>query len=331
MGYTKSGDKKSLTLKLGQLASAFGDFTRNYSDTSNALIDSPQPYGTYLLLRPDQLPCSNYDLQHQQGVHPNISAYHCTSLESYNYGILPVNPYGVFGGEANWNYGSWDARVQITNSSPSNPKSIFSADQALQWAAGAGYSFSNGLRMGFSSFDGPWLEGTARREAKKHPLKQNSCACGQGVDLRYSRGRYSVSGEWMQIQFQYPGFKTGPKVTYAYVESKVILTPRVYFAARIGRQGHNQVRADDYSVNRIHTVVELANDPSEGTFQPNKQSFELVLGMRPTRHTLFKIGQQWVNRSPSLGPKDHMFLMQIVTSLPDLWLSFEKNRTRGGN
>lgn len=114
------------------MISAFGDFSRRYSDTANPLIDMPQPYGSYLLLRPDELPCANYDLQHQQSVHPNISAYHCAPWESYSYGILPVSPYGVFGAEVDWNVGKWDARFQLANSSPSNPQTILSMDQTPQ-------------------------------------------------------------------------------------------------------------------------------------------------------------------------------------------------------
>jgi hypothetical protein len=333
LGYTVNSGGKTLSVKAGQMATAFGDFTRRYSDAANPLIGAPQPYGSYVLLRPDELPCANFDLQHQQQVHPNVSAYHCSPKESYRYGILPVTPYGVFGAELDVNWGRVDARVQLANSSPSNPKSIFAADQAPQWAGGWGVSLWRGLRVGMSYFRGPWLDGNARARMRPCCRWKRYCACGRGVDVQYSRGRLSVVGEWMKIHYRYPGFAHAPAVTFAYVEPKVILHPRVFAAARIGNQAHGGVayRHDASATGTSgapsgqgHPLIDAANDGSLANFQPNKLAAEIAVGVRPTRHTLFKVSQQWVRRSESFGPRDHVFAMQLVASLPDWWKSFDR-------
>lgn len=327
LGYTRSARNQTLTVKAGQMITAFGDFSRRYSDTANPLIDMPQPYGSYLLLRPDELPCTNFDLQHQQAVHPNISAYHCAPWESYSYGILPVSPYGVFGAEVAWNVGKWDARFQVTNSSPSNPQSVLSRDQSPQWAAGLGFSGIPGLRVAASAFRGEWLSGKAREKVRACPRGEKVCRCrqssGQGVDVQYARGRFSWSGEWMRLEYGYPGFSRPPSVQYAYVETKVILTPRLYVASRIGGQRHGRVMSDGSG--HAHELIDPGADPSAQSFQPNKQAYEVAVGFRPTRHFLFKVGQQWVRRSENFGPKDHVFAIQMVTSLPDVWKGFSKN------
>lgn len=324
LGYTVTGTGKSVTLKAGQLATVFGDFARRYSDMANPLIGAPQPYGNYVLLRPDELPCTNFDLQHQQQVHPNVSAYHCSPQESYKYGILPVSPYGVFGGEIDVNWGKVDARMQLANSSPSNPKSIFSRDQALQWAGGFGVSLWQGLRVGVSYFRGPWLEGNARSQMRACCRWKRYCGCGKGLDVQYSRGRLSLAGEWMRIHYRYPGYAHSPAVTFAYAEPKVILHPRVFAAARIGNQTHSAVRYVHSDNGETHQLIDREGDIGLANFQPNKMAAEIAIGVRPTRRTLLKVSQQWVRRSENFGPKDHVFALQLVTSLPDWWKSFDK-------
>ncbi|BDC48796.1 hypothetical protein F183_A11120 [Bryobacterales bacterium F-183] len=319
LAYTTSGSNRSVTVKAGQIATAFGDFSRRYSDTDNPLIGAPQPYGSYLLVRPDELPCTNFDLQHQQTVHPNISAYHCAPWESYSYGVLPVTPYGVFGGEVDVNYRDLDARFQLTNSNPSNPKSVLASDQSLQWAGGAGYTFFHRLRVGVSAFMGNWLDGKAAKQVRECCRRKRYCACGKGIDVQYRSGRLAVTGEWMRLHYNYPGFIHSPSVTYAYAETKVNLHPRWYVAGRAGTQRHGHVLADVNAAGHEHALIDRTLDPSTPTFQPNKLAVEVGVGYRPTRRLLMKASQQWVRRAEAFGPKDHVFLLQLVATLPDVW------------
>lgn len=322
IGYTRAGNGRSLTVKAGQIATAFGDFSRRYSDAANPLIDAPAPYGGYLLLRTNEVPCTNFDLQHQQRVHPNISAYHCAPWESYSYGIIPVTPYGVFGGEVNGNSGRLDFRLQLTNSSPSNPKNIWSANQSAQWAGGAGWSPGKGLRLGGSFFRGRWLDGPGLRDLKAAGVRNSFCACGIGIDAQYAWRRMSFAGEWMRLEYQYPGFSRQPRVRYAYLESKVNLSPRIYFAWRAGLQQHGRVMVGHTAAGHSHGVINAADDPSEPRFQPDKRTLELVAGFRASRHFLFKAGRLWVNRSQAFGPDDHVYAVQLVSILPGIWKDF---------
>jgi len=324
LGHTRETRAGTVTLKAGQMSTAFGDFSRRYSDTANPLIDAPAPYGSYVLLRDNEIPCTNFDLQHQQQVHPNISAYHCAPWESYSYGILPVSLYGVFGGEANWNAGRLDARLQLANSNPSNPRPIWASGQSAQWAGGAGWSLARGLRVGGSFFRGRWLKGLALRDLREARIPNSFCACGLGADAQYAWRRLAMNGEWMRLEYQYPGFSRQPRVHYAYAEGKLILNPRLYAAFRLGVQQHGRVEADPRrgAGHGDHASHGHHDDPSESSFQPNRRTFEMAAGIRPTRHFLFKVGHQWVRRFPSFGPRDHVLAVQLVTTLPDFWKSF---------
>jgi hypothetical protein len=316
-GYTLAGDRKNLTIKAGKLATAFGALASRYSDLQNPLVDAPQPYGSYLLLRPNSIPCSNYDLEHQQQVHPNVSAYHCTRPESYSYGILPVTPYGLTGAEVSVNFGKVDARIQLTNSSPSNPQSVFSKSQAAQWAGGGGVTLWRGLRVGASGFRGPWLDRDTDAYIGLNRGWRAFHSSGVGVDAQFSQGRWSVNGEWMRLRYEYPDFAQQPRVTYAYVEAKAIVSARFFLAARVGSQAHGQVQ---YGGTGGHP----AEHSHHASFQPNKQAFEAGAGYRPHRELLVKFSQQWVRRSPAFGPSDNISMLQLVVSLPETWTNFAR-------
>src|SRR5579863_5522578 len=156
LGYTQNYGSTSLVVKAGKLASAFGAFPLHYDDADNALLDQPLPYSAYLKLRPDQLPCGVADLIGQQyGASAN---YGCGGSWGSSEGLTPVTLYGLPGVELDLSTHKIDARLQLTNSSPVNPQSLFSASQHPQWAAGAGYSVVQGFRVGFSAYRGPFLD-----------------------------------------------------------------------------------------------------------------------------------------------------------------------------
>ena len=131
LGRTWTAQKVSVTLKAGQLASAFGSFPLRYDDMANPLIDQPIPYVSVLKPGGD-----------------------ITNVE----GIRPATLYGLPGAEVDISSGKVDARLQLTNSSPANPQNLLSGNQQVQWAAGAGYTLRHGLRIGVSAFRGPYLD-----------------------------------------------------------------------------------------------------------------------------------------------------------------------------
>lgn len=302
--FTTGGERHSWTVKVGKVPTAFGHFTTRYNDHDNPLIDSPLAYGSYLLLRPDLIPCSNYDFEHQQEVHPNISAYHCDHKESYAYGILPVNPYGVFAMETDLTWHRLDARFQLANSSLSNPQKISSSSQAAQFAGGAGVNLFSGLRVGVSLFRGPWLQSSTQSQLPTGLRWNQFNASGIGTDFQWAHSRLALSGEWQRLRFDYPNFQQVPTVNYAYIESKWTLHPRWFTATRLGMQRHGMV------VDRRGAGAQ--------SYQPNRAAYEFSLGFLPHQRHLLKTGYAFLHSTIRYGPRNDVFAVQWVIDAPTL-------------
>jgi len=300
--YTTGGEQKSVTIKAGKLPTVFGHLTTRYDDRDNPLIDSPLAYGSYLLLRPDLIPCSNYDFEHQQEVHPNVAAFHCKNKESYAYGILPVNRYGLFAVEADFTWQRLDARLQLANSSPSNPQKISSSSQAAQFAGGAGVTIIPGLRAGFSLFRGPWLQSSTQNQLDDGLRWRSFEATGVGLDIQWAYSRLAVSGEWQRLSFGYPNFSQIPTVQYGYVEAKWTIAPRWFTATRLGYQRHGMVR-DRFG-------------PGERHYLPNRAAYEFSVGYRPRQGQLLKSAYTFMPSHPRRGPSDDVFGIQWIVDLP---------------
>ena len=300
--YAAGGEQQSVTVKVGKLPTVFGQFATRYNDRDNALIDAPMAYGSYLLLRPDQIPCSIFDLEHQQRVHPNVSAYHCNNEESYTYGVLPVTPYGVFGAEVDLTWHRLDARLQLANGSPSNPQKLTSSSQAAQWAAGAGVTVLPGLRVGASGFRGPWLQSSTQSQLDPGLHWRQFTASGIGLDAQWARSRLSLTGEWQRLQYRYPDFPSGPSVQYGYVEAKWTLHPRWFAATRVGYQRHSSV--GDQAVH------------GHSHFLPTRSAYEFAVGYRPRTSHLLKAGYLWMPSTRRFGPRDDVLGFQWVVDLP---------------
>ena len=301
--YTTGGEQASVTVKAGKLPTAFGQFSTRYNDRDNPLIDAPLAYGSYLLLRPDSIPCSIVDIEHQQRIHPNVSAYHCNHVESYTYGILPVNPYGVFGAEVDLTWHRLDGRVQLANSSPSNPQKLSSSSQAAQWAAGLGVTAMPGLRVGASAFRGPWLQSTTQSQLNAAGFHWRQFdATGIGLDAQWARSRLALNGEYQQLRYSYPNFPTGPSVQYGYTEAKLTLHPRWFTATRVGFQRYGAVH-DQSRHGHSHSL-------------PTRMAYEFAVGFRPRPGHLLKAGYLWMPSLPRYGPRDDVFGFQWVADAP---------------
>jgi len=164
LGYSWTGDAKSLVVKGGQLSSAFGSFLPRYDDAVNPLIDWPLSYGYY---------------------------------------YKPVSLTGVAGVEIDATLHRLDARMQLTNSSPMHPVGLRSHDQHLQWAAGAGYTVYQGFRIGASAYRGPYMLRTSNFLAATDRAADFP-GTGIGIDAQWARGRWSLNGEWQHFDFPYP-------------------------------------------------------------------------------------------------------------------------------
>lgn len=251
IGYTRASGNKSLVLKAGQLTSAFGSFPLRYDDARNWLIDLPQSYGYY---------------------------------------YFPVSVYGLPGVEADLAWGNADFRVQLTNSSPSNPRRLWQDGQYGTFTAGGGYRFGAGLRVGVSAMRGPYLHRQHRfffpgeADPKKLP------ATGYGVDLQWGKGRWTVNGEAQRFQYPYraiPYYFT----SLAYGEVKFTINPRWYVASRVGTRWRTAGMGRD-------------------------QAYEMVVAYRPAKGHLLKAGYLDV-----LGP--NVFGVQYIVSLRPPAVTFD--------
>jgi len=302
VAYTRSRGTTSVLVKAGQLISAFGSFPLRYDDIDNPLLDQPLSYTTYLKLRPDQLPCNVEDLTGSE--YSRSVSYHCGGSASSGDGLTPVTLYGLPGVEIDLSSHKADARLQVTNSSPSSPQSLLSRSQHAQWTVGGGYTLVQGFRIGFSAFRGPFLDRAVVPFLPAGKNVRDFPAAGAGSDIQWARGRWAVNAEWQWLRFTYPNFRTLPTASFGYAEVKAVLNARTYLALRVAHQRNS--------------YVEDLTKRSDETFTPNHQSYELALGFRPNRRQLLKIGYEWLRTAEISGTRDNVLGLQFVTSLPSL-------------
>jgi hypothetical protein len=312
-GYKAEFKAATLLLKGGRLASAFGHYPLEYDDSKSPLIDPPSIYATNLVLRPDQVPCNIRNIVGQS--YDQSIEFGCGGSTSERYGIVPVTLSGIPGIEAQLAWSRFDGRVQLTNSSPANPQSLLSRSQFVQWTAGAGYSFHQGLHLGVSGFRGPYLENVVLPFLPKDTSVAAFTASGLGFDAQWLGGPWSVEGEWQRFRFAVPGFIQSPSIQGAYVQAKRIISPRLFAAIRSNweRPG-GAIDALGAATSRIDA---------------RQETEEFVLGYRISRFQLLKTGFTFADRNAwSFGHRywpaeQHLgFELQLVTSLSALSKGF---------
>ena len=280
MGYTRIRNKNSLTIKAGQLVSAFGSFPLRYDNEINPLIDAPLGYG------------------------------------ASEYGPLtyPVTLYGLAGAEVDVNWRRLDARLQFVNSSLANPRILFAGGQTPNWVGGGGYTISQGFRIGASVAHGGYL--TTGKLLLPTENASNWPVTAVGVDVQWARGYWAATGEWQRFHFPYPRIIPDINLTLGYAELKRTLHPRLYVAARVG-----------YNTN----MADLSTwQPFIKRILPDRQSYELAVGLRLNRLQLLKVGYEWLHKDRIQGTKDNVFGLQLITSLNMVSKAFLPNRDRQG-
>jgi hypothetical protein len=255
LAYSKVWEKGSIVLRAGQLSSAFGAFLLRYDDADNPLLQMPMGYGYY------------YD---------------------------PVTTAGLAGVQADVTLGKWDARAQLVNSSPANPRSIFARDQYGNWAGGIGYTIRQGFRVGISAYRGPYLDRQNRFFFRGESEPKDLPATALGADVQWARGHWNLYGEWQHFEMNYHAIPTF-RENGAYFEAKRVLHPRWYVAARTGF---------------LHT-----------TYQGGGETYELSAGFRPNSWQLIKTGYM-IERYRNSGEVDRTFGVQLVTMLHPLSLAW---------
>lgn len=247
LSYSRFWNNSSVVVRVGQLSSAFGSFLLRYDDKDNPLIGVPPAYGYY---------------------------------------YQPVTTLGLAGAQVDATAGKLDARAQFVNSSPANPRSVFDRDQYGNWAAGAGFTIRQGLRVGASFYRGPYLDRNYPYYFPGEAAPRRLPATAYGLDAQWGRGPWTVYGEYQRFLFTYhaiPNYRS----TMAYAEARRVLHPRWYIAARLAY-------SHDYESTR---------------------EYESAIGFRPNRHQLLKIGYDVFDTPDHPGTIANRLAVQLVTVL----------------
>ena len=238
----------SVGVRVGQLSTAFGSFLLRYDDAINPLTDVPMSYGYYYST--------------------------VTILE-------------LAGAQVDVNAGKLDLRAQFVNSSSANPRGILDSDQYGNWAGGVGYTIQQGLRIGASSYRGPYLD---RHYAFFFPGEappRTLPATALGVEAQWGRGPWNIYSEWQHFRMDYRAISTFIEHT-GYAEARLVLSPRWYAATRIGYIRANALRGH--------------------------QAYEFGVGFRPNRYQLAKLGYE-IQQGPQFsGAQGNTLALQFVTT-----------------
>jgi hypothetical protein len=241
-----------VTMRVGEMPSAFGAFTLRYDDLENPLFNKPLEYGYY---------------------------------------YMPVSTLAVAGVQVDASSGKWDGRAQFANSSPMSPRSLTERDQYGNWAGGAGYTIRQGLRVGASSYYGPYLYRGSRffRTGEANPNTLSAHAVG--ADVQFAHGQWYTNGEIQQFVFPYRAIPT-VRIQAGYFEVKRVLTPRWYVATRTGYE--------------------------HSSFSQT-QSYEFAAGFRPGGNQLIKVDYE-LDRER--GENQGTLAVQFVTAFHPLSIAF---------
>jgi hypothetical protein len=253
LGYSQFWADGSVVVRVGELPSAFGSFLLRYSDMDNPLLDVPSAYGYY---------------------------------------YRPVTALGLTGAQIDATWHKMDVRTQLTSSSPANPRDPWDHDQYANWTVGAGYSITQGLRVGVSAYRGPYLDRHYPFFFPGESAPKSLPATAYGTDVSWARGHTSVNGEWQRFIFPYHVLSKFVEQT-GYGEIKQVLHPRWFIAGRVG-----YMRTNFASV----------------------QAYETAVGWRPSANQLIKAGYQ-LQRNGGNGQLDHIVGMQYVATIHPLVLS----------
>jgi hypothetical protein len=244
--YSQIREDRSFIFRAGELSSAFGSFLLRYDDAVNPLINMPLSYGYY-----------------EAGVTTG----------------------GLTGGQVDATLGKLDMRVQLANSSPTNPRSIFDNGQYANWTGGIGYTLAQGFRVGVCAYRGPYLD---RQSEYYFPgvSPRDLPAAAYGLEVQWGRGPWNAYAELQEFQFAYNVIPTFRENT-GYVELRRVLRPRWYVATRL-------------SYLRSY-------------FAPALQVYETAIGYRPNRMQLIKIGYEIQQSQHIRGTLANVFGIQLVT------------------
>ena len=305
VGYTLHSGEAAVVFKAGQMTSAFGSFPLRYDDQENPLMDQPLSYISELPIRSDQLSCGAKDLLNQ---YYGWVWAGCGGVAGWGPGLTPVTLYGLPAVQAETSVRRFDARVQMTASSPAYPDGWHISRQYLQWTAGGGFTVQQGFRVGVSGFRGPYLDDEVAPWLPVGTTVRSFPASGLGLDVQWARGRLSATGELQAFRFDAPNFVVPPRILSGYAELKVRLTPRFYAAVREGFLKTEPV-LDSQGV-------------AASEFAPALQTTEVGVGCWLHPRVLAKVSYEFAQSAGSAGSMNNVLGMQVVASFRQLQQAF---------
>jgi hypothetical protein len=198
-GYERFWGRNYLSVRAGQLSSAFGSFLLRYDDAVNPLVDVPASYGYY---------------------------------------GAPITNLGLVGAQVDATINRLDLRAQFTNSSPANRRSISDSDQYGAWTGGIGYTIRQGFRVGVSAHRGPYLHRGHRFYFPGELAPKDLPASAVGAEVEFARGHWNLRGEIHRAQNNYVAISNFRQVV-GYGEAQYAFHPRWYLAGRINAARSN--------------------------------------------------------------------------------------------
>jgi len=207
---------------------------------------------------------------------------------SYGYYYAPVTTLGLPGAQADLVLGRFDLRAQFTNSSPANRRGLFDSDQYGGWTGGAGYTIIQGLRVGVSTVRGPYLHRESRFFFPGESRPKDLLSTGYGLDVEFARGHWNLRAEWQRFHNEYDAIPAFNQRT-GYAEAKYAFHPRWYVAARTNHARNSRRASQDL--------------------------YEVVVGYRPNRRQLLKLGYQKGRGQRDGVPLAAVLGAQLVTQI----------------
>ena len=222
---------------------------------------------------PSPIGLSTLELQAHRNPLINLPSYYFVPLPAINGRFdnvrLISGGYPV-GAMVSVSGGRWDARGGITDSSPVQPRNVFSAARPPaqpQIVVGGGITPVTGMRLGAGFSRGRYRPGTS----PAGPIDGPSTATVVNVEAEYAIGYTRVSGEWVRDRFDTP---YGASVARGFnVQAVHTLSPRIFAAARGTR-----------------VTAPIATTPS--TNHLSSSDIEAVLGYRLTTEVTLRGGYQ---------------------------------------
>lgn len=252
--YSRFFKRGSVVARVGQLTPAFGSFQLRYDDAVNPLIGAPLSYGYY---------------------------------------GTGITLRGLPGAEIGATLGRFDGRVQFTNSSPANPRTLREKDQYGAWSGGVGYSIAQGFRIGLQAYRGPYVSRDYAFYFPGEARPRDLPGKGLGFEAQWARGPWNALGEIQHFRMEYRLIPTFVSDT-GYAELRRVLHPRWYLATRLSYMRHNYAKFETY---------------------------ELVAGFRPNRFQILKFGYALGNGIGNAAVRPGRFQVQLVSQFRGLSLS----------